>query len=439
MNAVATVFLLVNAVALLLLPLRWAALPLLVGACYMTMGQGIELGRFNFPVIRILIGVGLVRVVIRGERLAGTINGLDCLMVVWAMWAVSSSVFHEDASATLVNRLGLVYNGCGIYFILRVFCRSVDDVINLCRIIAILLIPLSLEMLDEHMTGRNLFSTFGGVNEFSEARGGILRAQGPFAHPILAGSVGATCLPLVLALWKRHRVISIAGMAACTAMVYTSASSGPILSAGCAIAALSMWRWRHLMRIVRWIVVFGYVMLDLLMKAPAYFLLARMDMTGSSTSWHRAELIAAAGRHFSEWWMAGTDYTRHWMTYGVGWSGNHVDVTNYYIMMGIYGGLPLMLLFMAVLAKGFAFVGQQTSHRKEAGATSTPSFAMWGLGSALFAHAATFVSVSYFDQSVVFLYVTLAAICAGGRVGLTDADAASTTRSRSLPLSYRLF
>jgi hypothetical protein len=145
------------------------------------------------------------------------------------------------------------------------------------------------------------------------------------------------------------------------------------------------------------------------MNAPAYFLLARIDMTGSSTSWHRAELIDAALRHVSEWWLVGTDYTRHWMSYGVGWSGNHIDITNYYINMGVYGGLPLMLLFITVLAKGFSSVGGVTSQSADSPGQQGTRFTMWALGAALFTHSATFISISYFDQSVVFLYLVLAA------------------------------
>jgi hypothetical protein len=48
MNALALLFLLINAALLLLLPRRWAPLPLLMGACYMTLGQGIEIGPFTF-------------------------------------------------------------------------------------------------------------------------------------------------------------------------------------------------------------------------------------------------------------------------------------------------------------------------------------------------------------------------------------------------------
>lgn len=408
MNGIAVAFVLINAIALVLFPRRWAPLPLLVGACYMTLGSGIEIGPFHFQVIRILVAVGVARVIIRGERFADKMNSLDWLMVTWAVWALMSSLFHKEVSEVLVNRLGLVYNGCGIYFLLRVFCRSLNDVISLCGIIAILLVPLSIVMLSEQATGQNVFSAFGGVAELSEVRNGRIRAQGPFAHSILAGTVGAVCLPLMIGLWRQHRKTAIAGTAACLSMVVTSASSGPILSALFGIGALFMWHWRHRMRLFRWCAFLGYIGLVLIMNAPAYYLLARIDLTGSSTGWHRAFLIETALAHLSEWWLAGTDFTRHWMDYGVGWSEDHIDITNYYLNMGVWGGLPLMLLFIAILVKGFSFVGQ--SLQQAADLSSDARFMIWAFGASLFSHAATFLSVSYFDQSVVLLYLTLAAI-----------------------------
>ncbi|MDN5941344.1 MAG: hypothetical protein L0H94_05635, partial [Nitrospira sp.] len=337
MNSIAVAFVFTNAIALLVLPRRWAPLPLLVGACYMTLESRVEIGPFHFTVIRILVAVGVVRVIMRGERLSDKMNGLDWLMVAWAAWALISSLFHEDVSGVLVNRLGLIYNGCGIYFLLRVFCQSLNDVVSLCWVTAILLVPLSIVMLSEQATGRNIFSVLGGVAELSEIRNGKIRAQGPFAHSILAGTVGAVCLPLMVGLWRQHRKTAIAGMAACLSMVFAAASSGPILSALFGLGALFMWHWRHQMRFFRWFALLGYIGLDLIMNAPAYYLLARVDLTGSSTGWHRAALIEAALTHISEWWFAGTDFTRHWMEYGVGWSGDHADITNYYLNMGVWG------------------------------------------------------------------------------------------------------
>lgn len=407
MNSLATVFLLINAAMLLLLPSRWAPLPLLVGACYMTLGSGIEIGSFHFPIIRILIAAGIVRVIMRRERVSGGMNSLDGLMLLWSGWVLLSSVVHKEPAESFKFGLGFVYNACGIYFLLRIFCQSLDDVMRLCRFTAVLLVPLAIEMFYEKLSLYNLFSVLGGVTEIPSIREGRVRAQGPFAHAIIAGTIGAVCLPFVVSLWRRHRKEAVMGIGACLVMILASASSGPIMSAIAAVGALLMWRYWYQMRLVRWLIVFGYIVLELVMKAPAYYIFARIDFVGGSSGFHRADLIRSAIEHLPEWWLGGTDYTRHWMVTGVSWSPDHSDITNHYLQMGVVGGLPLMLLFIAVLAIGFSFVGR---------AVRTPElppesrFICWALGASLFAHAATFMSVSYFDQSFVFIYLTLGAI-----------------------------
>jgi hypothetical protein len=144
------------------------------------------------------------------------------------------------------------------------------------------------------------------------------------------------------------------------------------------------------------------------MKAPAYYLMGRVPLVPGSTGWHRARLIESAISHLSEWWVAGTDYTRHWMPSGVSWSPDHADITNHYIMMGIWGGLPLMLMFIIIIAKGFSYVGQIL--RTISDERLNTRFIIWALGASLFANAATMISVSYFDQSFLFLYLTIASI-----------------------------
>ena len=408
MNPIAVIFLIVNAGLLLLLPRRWAPLPLLMGTCYMTMAQGIQVGPFHFPLLRILVVAGFLRVIARRERVAGGMNNLDWLIIAFAAWALISSIFHKDISGALIFRLGLAFNVCGIYFLVRVFCQSIDDVVHLCRIVAVVLVPVALEMVYEVVTVQNLFSTLGGVGAAPAIRMGSVRANGPFSHAILAGSVGAVCMPLMIILWQKHKKTAMVGLIACLTMVFTCASSGPILTVLAAILALAMWPLRERMRIVRWLAVLGYIALDIVMKAPAYYLIARIDVAGGSAGYHRAAIIESAIKYIGEWWLGGTDYTRHWMPYGVSWSENHADITNHYIQMGVIGGLPLTMLLIAIFYKGFSFIGQKLS--KSVDLSKEPPFFLWALGATLFAHAATCISVSYFDQSFLFLYLTFAAI-----------------------------
>lgn len=408
MNGIAIAFLLVNCGMLLFLPRPWAPLPLLFGACYMTIGQGITLGPFSFSIVRILVVIGFLRAALRREWLAGGTNRMDFLMLLFAFAALLSSTGHADPSGALIFRMGIVFNTCGMYFLFRIFCHSFESLVGLCRFAAILLLPVAIEMIFEHFTRHNSFSIFGGVPISPAIREGKLRAQGPFMHAILAGTVGAVCFPLMIGIWRKYRKTATIGICGCLLMVFASNSSGPIMSTVAAAAALFMWRWRHQMRLVRWLAVLGYILLDFIMVPPAYFVLSRIDLTGSSAGWHRAELIRAAITHLNEWWLWGTDYTRHWMPTGVSWNPDHTDITNYYLHFGVVGGLPLMLLHICILITGFVYVGK-TIKNTENTHQEAPFF-FWAIGAALFSHAATGISVSYFDQSYIFLYMTLAII-----------------------------
>lgn len=408
MNGVSIAFLLINVVAILAVPRRWVCLPLLTGVCYMTYGQALNLGPLTFTVLRLLILAGVIRVLVRGEGLTERLNGLDFLILAFGGVAVLSSLGHNDPVAALVFRMGLFFDTAGVYLLLRIFCRSAEDVYRLCGIIGIVLVPVALEMVHEKMTGRNLFSIFGGVPEVCPVRQGRIRAQGPFGHSILAGTVGALCLPLLVGLWNRNRRVAAMGLVAAITMVLASASSGPVMSLMTALVALFMWRYREITRFLRWAGVMGYLALDFVMKDPAYFLLARIDIAGGSTGWHRARLIQSAFGHIDEWWVTGTDYTRHWMPTGVSWSGSHTDITNHYLLLGVHGGIPLMILFIACLFKGFALVGESLGQDRELPAAY--EFLSWTLGASLFAAAVTGVSVAYFDQSFVFVYIVLGAI-----------------------------
>jgi len=408
MTPLGALFTVTAAVMLICVPRRWAPIPLLAAACYMTVAQLIMIGPFHFASLRIVLAVGVIRVLLRSERPAGGLTGLDWLIVAWAAWALCASGFHQDPRAALITTLGRVYDSLGVYFLIRCFCQSEEDVVLLVKIVVILLMPLALEMLNEQLTHRNLFSVFGGVPELPIIRGGRLRSQGPFLHAILAGTVGAVCIPMLAGIWRRHPWISKAGLLTCLVIIVTSASSGPLLTFAIGVFGLILWRWRHQTRNIRIAAVTGYLMLDLYMRDPAYYILAKIDLTGSSTGWHRARLIQSAFEHLSEWWLVGTDYTRHWMPTYLPVSPNHCDITNHYLVMGVMGGFPLMMIFVLIVWWGFRYVSEALRLREEESFENR--FLIWTQGATLFAHAVTFISVAYFDQTIIFFHTTLAII-----------------------------
>src|SRR2546426_7311100 len=147
MDTLGVLFALISGVLLLVLPRRWAVVPLLMRAACMTRGQVLELGPFHFPMVRILIGVGFVRIILRGERIGGDVTSLDRILIIWAICLVCTSVFHT--SDAWVFRLGIIWTDLGSYLLFRVFVRDMDDIRHVLKNICVLLVPVAVRS-EEH-------------------------------------------------------------------------------------------------------------------------------------------------------------------------------------------------------------------------------------------------------------------------------------------------
>ena len=408
MNPIALVFFLGCAGALLSVSRKWAPAVLILGCTYMTMGQGIEIASIHLHVYRMMLIVGVLRVGLQGERLKGGVNLIDQMVVAWGCWTIFASLFHEERYG-FIYACGAVFNLSTLYFLIRIWCNDLDEIRDVILAVAFLLSPLAVEMMVEKATGRNMFSVFGGVSEMVSIREGKLRAQGPFLHSILAGTVGATCVPLFIGLFSKYRVAASVGIAAGIVMTFASASSGPVMSLLAAVGALMLWPVKHHLSKFRLGAVIFYFVLVMVMSRPPYYLMGEIDISGGSTGWHRANLIEMTFAHLSEWWLIGTDHTRHWMpAQGIGADPNHTDITNYFIGMGVQAGLPSMLLVIAIIAVAFRGVGKVLDAKLES--QPEQGFMIWCFGASLFSHAVTGVSVAYFDQSILFFWLTIAVI-----------------------------
>lgn len=419
MNAVGVAVLVLASVMMLSLPRRLAILPLLLASTYMTRGQELEIAAAHFTIPRLLVVVGFLRVLARGERLPDGLHAVDKLLLAWAAILIGMSAFHTSDS--WVFRLGLVWTELGCYFLFRIFLQDLEDVRKTFMFMCVALLPLALLMLSEKATGHNPFGGLGGVVEYSLVRHGHVRAAGPFAHPILAGTVGAMVIAMGLAVWRTSRWRAWAGLLSGAGIVVAATSSGPILTIMFIGVGVAAWRFRDRMRAVRWAIVAGLITLDIVMKDPVYFLMARIDISGGSQGYYRAQLIRSSIEHLSEWWATGTDYTRHWMASGIYANDRMVDITNHFLAMGVMGGLCLMIVFIAIVAYSFRDVGHALIQHTET--DSGQQRFVWLLGALLFAFVMTFWSISLFDQSVLYFYLCLASI-------------QSIVRQRSVKLAY---
>ncbi len=432
MNTVGAGFLTAATLAILLLPRRWAVLPLLASITWMTAGQVLMVGPANMTILRIVIGVGLLRVLLRGEPVAGGTVLIDRLVVLWGVLLLLVSPFH--LAGTVVFHAGMVWTEVGAYFLFRRFIQDRQDAVRSFKILLALLLPVAFLVLREKAGAGNQFALLGGVNLDALVRDGTLRASGPFAHPILAGVAGAVAMAGGLALLNRARCWGLLGCLSGAVIVYASGSSGPILMVAFVVLGLVSWLVRERMSLLRRTLVLAVLSLAVVMKAPIWFLIARIDVIGGSESWFRAQLIQSSLEHLSEWWLVGTDFTRHWMATGIHANQRHTDITNHFLSMGIKGGLPLLIVFIWVIVAGFRSVG--VAIRAESPVDVRSSFFVWSLGALLFGFVANFFAITLFDQSVLLFWMTIAAIAslAHGRV---PAPPAPATGEAAAPVRVR--
>lgn len=391
-------------------PKKWAFSPFLIAACFITMRQCLMIGSLNFYMTRILIIFGILRILTRRELKFININNIDMIFIFYVISAFTIYVLREMHFGALINRLGFSFDAIGLYFIFRVFIETHDDIIRIIKTISILTIPIAISMLIEIYAGRNIFAILGGEEVMSSVREGRIRAQGPFMHSILAGTLGATSFPLLfagLSCEKKHGLVLFIGILSTVIVVYSSASSGPVLSLFAGIISLILWRARDYIKVMKWGMLIIIIILHIIMKAPVWYIFDRISLITGGGGWHRSELINSFIKYFNDWWLIGTSYTRHWMPNALPINPNMVDITNQFVRIGVDGGLITLILFLFMILKLFKSVGiniRNSYYNNKMG------FFNWALGCSLITHIFSFFSVSYFDQINIFWYLLLGMI-----------------------------
>jgi len=258
-------------------------------------------------------------------------------------------------------------------------------------------------MVCEYLTRVNVFSYIKGATITPWIRDGRVRAQGVYANSITAGTVGAVLMPLFFWLWKggKAKLWGSVGLAASSAIVFTSGASTPASAYLAAFLGLCLWPIRKRMRSVRWGIVFTVLGLALVMKAPVWYLVARMDFIGGH-GWDRAFLIDQTVRNVGSWWLLGSKDN-------AAWGPDTWDACNQFVAEATAGGMVTLVLFMTILRHGFGMIGKA---RKQAEGDRRQEWFFWCMGTSLFTHLMAFFGIDYFDQTKILWFAFVAMISA---------------------------
>src|ERR1700690_2303537 len=72
-------------ILLLMLPRRYALIPLFISGCYMTLGQILMVGPLHFSILRILLLAGWIRIIARGELSTIKPTVIDKVFLAWVI------------------------------------------------------------------------------------------------------------------------------------------------------------------------------------------------------------------------------------------------------------------------------------------------------------------------------------------------------------------
>jgi hypothetical protein len=387
------------AVLLFVVPRKYFLLPFILAACFVPSDQRVIIFDLDFTPLRMLVLMGFLRIILQSEQLMFKWNPFDKLVLAWAVCGAVIYVIYWANMRALIYKCGVLFDVIGLYWLFRINISSWEDIKLAIKIFAICSLILAVLVGLEWATGKNPFAAMGKVS--TEVREGRYRCQASFPHSIMLGLFWATMLPLFIgfARQNKHKLLFWSAVGASAFIVAATASSTPVVTLLIVLILLYGYKWRQYTASAGWGFLVLIIALHIVMNAPVWHLISRIDVVGGSTGWHRYILIEQAVNHFGEWMFLGCKSTTHW---GSGlW-----DITNQYILEGIRGGLITLVLFLVMIYMALRTVLrlslQKQRHKQQ--------FLAWCIFVAILGHCVAFFGVSYFGQIVIWWYMTLAIV-----------------------------
>jgi hypothetical protein len=400
------IFLIIAILLIFLLPRKYVVIPFLVVIFLAPFGQQLYVGGVHLFVPRILILCGWIRIAwtkmsSQSQVASGGFTAVDKIFLLWAIFRATATYLEFMQYGAFVNQCAFLWDALGGFFLLRFLIRDEEDVLRVVRIFACVVFVLGITMLNEKLRGVNVFGYIGG-RLAPVVRDGAIRSQGPFTGPIPAGTFAATLLALLAWLWKsgKSKALGALGLIGATVMVVTSASSTPLLAYIAVILGIAMWPLRGRMRTIRWGIVALLVGLQLVMKAPVWFLINHIDFVAGNSGYHRAMIIDMCVTHFWDWWLIGVKSTADW-----GW--DMWDQANQFVGEAESGGLLTLICFVLLVSRNFSLVGRA---RKLVEGDRQKEWFLWLFGVTLFAYVVSFFGISFSDQSEYAWFAVIAMI-----------------------------
>ena len=194
----------------------------------------------------------------------------------------------------------------GGYLVVRFLIPDGEAIRRTIKVLAVICVIQGVCMINEQITHVNVFGYLGGIPIGVTVRDGNIRSEGVMGC-LYAGVFAGVLIPLFLWLWTegKSRMVGVRGtcrghgygdhveLEHVVVGLWREPRGACLLASAQADAPGSLG------------IVADLVALHLVMKAPVWALIAHIDLTGSSSGYHRYMLVDNCIRHFSDWWLLG--------------------------------------------------------------------------------------------------------------------------------------
>lgn len=370
----------------------------------------ILIGPVAFSIPRLAALFLLLRLIAKGKHRKIRKNSIDILVVVIWLWIIFATVIEGSAISHTTQMIGWGLDTVLMYFIARMSFQDESDLKAFCGWLALTAIIMCILGVIESTTS---YSPYMGLTQFREwhwidkansYRLGMLRAKASTSVHIYFGMFMMMIAGMLWSIRKyvdynlRYKIILVSAFVA----ALTSMSSGPWLA--CAfIIIFSVFekRTKYIKPILISFVIFA-VFLEISSNRHFYNLIDYLALN-SGTAWYRTRLLEIAVNNLNEYWLfgVGSNMPHHWAQQLDG--RLHIDIVNHFLMIGLYGGLPAMFMYIAIHVKTFKraiFIRRTHADEKQ-------KSLLFGLLATILALDISSMSVSLFGPPLLLSYILI--------------------------------
>lgn len=331
--------------------------------------MAVQAGPLFLTGVRVILMVMLLPLIIKVlTGRAGRLLFTDLFMILHVLWMAVA--LHVNNPAQVISQIGSVgVEFLGGYLLARVYVRSREDFLAVCRGMMIMVLFTLPFALYEARTGTPLIiqtinklpiiNSLGNVN--IEPRLGLQRVQGMMTHPIHYGlfcssAISLTMLGLAGVLPSGRRLLAVAGIMLCTFLSLSSGALLPmVMQVFLFVWAAALDRTGRPWLILLALMVVAYVAIDLLStRTPVRVFFSYAAFSSHNAYWR--------GIIF-DWGMKNVwanpifgiglnDWVRPFYMY----SGS---MDNFWLVMAVRYGIPGFLFIAVGYAVGLAQVGRR--------------------------------------------------------------------------------